>query len=103
MASLNDIEADVCYSPGNPLFGDASDENCAIVNSVHTHPVDVTVTYAGAQNSFYGLDQINVVLPRVLVGAGLMDVFIDAAVHLTCGSSPCSVGNGSNTVNISIK
>ena len=102
-ASMNNIEADICYSPGNPLFGDASRENCAIVNNVGSHPVDVTVAYAGAQNGFYGLDQINVVLPRVLVGAGLMDVFIDAAVHLTCESSPCTIGNGSNTVNVSIK
>jgi uncharacterized protein (TIGR03437 family) len=37
-------------------------------------PIDVW--YAGAQGEYYGLDQINLLLPRTLVGRGEMDVVL---------------------------
>jgi len=39
---------------------------------------DATVLYAGAQNDFIGLDQINLLLPRTLVGRGEVDVVVTA-------------------------
>ena len=35
---------------------------------------DATVLYAGSQNGFIGLDQVNVRLPRTLAGRGEVDV-----------------------------
>ncbi|MGH9594043.1 MAG: IPT/TIG domain-containing protein, partial [Bryobacteraceae bacterium] len=40
---------------------------------------DATITYAGAQSQFAGLDQVNVLIPPALAGAGL------AAVQVTAG------------------
>ncbi len=37
---------------------------------------EVTVDYVGAQGSFVGLDQINLLIPRTLIGKGLVDVVI---------------------------
>ena len=37
----------------------------------------VSVPYAGAQSQWAGLDQVNVLLPRVLVGAGLVKVTLN--------------------------
>ncbi|MBI3684220.1 MAG: prolyl oligopeptidase family serine peptidase [Acidobacteria bacterium] len=53
--------------------------------------VDAPVLFAGAQGSFVGLDQVNVRLPRSLLGRGAVDVrlFVD--------------GQPSNTVQISIR
>jgi uncharacterized protein (TIGR03437 family) len=55
-----------------------------------------TVTYAGPQggggaDSYYGLDQVDVLLPRSLVGAGTVDVVLTAA------------GQTANTVTIDIQ
>ena len=38
--------------------------------------VTAPVSYAGAQNGFVGLDQINVKLPRALIGQGMVDVVL---------------------------
>ena len=38
--------------------------------------VTAQVSYAGAQNGFVGLDQINVKLPRALIGQGMVDVVL---------------------------
>ncbi len=37
---------------------------------------DATVSYAGAQNDFAGLDQLNVLLPRTLAGRGETDILL---------------------------
>ncbi|MBL8188016.1 MAG: hypothetical protein JNK38_08415 [Acidobacteria bacterium] len=44
--------------------------------------VEAPVSYAGDQGSFAGLDQINIELPRALVGSGLVDVMliVDGAI-----------------------
>ena len=52
---------------------------------------DASVLYAGAQNDFAGLDQINVLLPRSLAGRGEVDVVLAAD------------GKTANTVRVSIK
>jgi len=39
--------------------------------------VDAGVSYAGAQGGFVGLDQINVLLPRSLIGRGAVDVVLN--------------------------
>jgi uncharacterized protein (TIGR03437 family) len=38
----------------------------------------VTPTYAGPQNQFAGLDQVNVVIPQALAGAGTVTVSVIA-------------------------
>lgn len=40
--------------------------------------LDAQVLYAGTQGEFLGLDQINVLLPRSLIGRGLVDVVVTA-------------------------
>lgn len=50
-----------------------------------------TVTYAGAQNDFVGLDQVNVLIPRSLIGRGLVDVGLNVE------------GKPANTLKVSIK
>lgn len=52
---------------------------------------DSVVAYAGAQGTFTGLDQFNLLLPRTLVGRGKVTVVITAD------------GRASNQVNLSIK
>jgi len=52
---------------------------------------DAPVLFAGAQNDFVGLDQINVLLPRSLAGRGEVDVVLSAD------------GKNANTVRVSIK
>ncbi|HZS03747.1 MAG TPA: hypothetical protein VFD58_02650 [Blastocatellia bacterium] len=52
---------------------------------------DLSVTYAGAQGAFIGLDQINVKLPPTLIGKGELDVMIKVD------------GQNSNTVKVRIK
>ncbi|MGH9844722.1 MAG: hypothetical protein ACREEM_38890 [Blastocatellia bacterium] len=37
---------------------------------------DAQVFYAGPQGSFVGLDQVNLLLPRSLIGRGLVDVVL---------------------------
>lgn len=44
--------------------------------SVTIGGVPVEVLYAGAQGGYYGLDQINLRLPRTLAGRGEMDVVL---------------------------
>ena len=49
------------------------------------------VLYAGAQGSLVGLDQINVLIPRSLIGRGEIDVVLTVN------------GKATNTVRVSIK
>ncbi|MGH9845529.1 MAG: hypothetical protein ACREEM_43010, partial [Blastocatellia bacterium] len=53
--------------------------------------VDTQVIFAGAQGGFVGLDQVNVRLPRSLIGRGVVDVV------LTVDGQPA------NTVQVSLK
>ena len=53
--------------------------------------VDSEVTYAGAQNDFVSLDQLNIRLPRTLAGRGEVDVVLQIN------------GKPGNTVKVSIK
>ena len=56
---------------------------------------------AGAPGSFYGLDQVNVVLPHYLAGAGVISLTVTALA----GYSSNGVGEGadSNTVYVDIQ
>lgn len=69
---------------------------------------NLTVLYAGAQGaaepgSFYGLDQINVVLPHSLAGSGIMFVQIGVLNYCAgCGLVPWEVVTA-NLVNIDIQ
>lgn len=49
------------------------------------------VSYAGTQNGFVGLDQVNILIPRNLVGRGLIDVILNVD------------GKTANLVKVSIK
>lgn len=51
----------------------------------------VTVSYAGAQGDFVGLDQVNLLLPKSLAGRGEVDVVLTVE------------GQAANTVRVSIK
>lgn len=53
--------------------------------------VSATVSYAGSQNGFVGLDQVNLLLPRTLIGRGLVDIALNID------------GKTANTVRVSIK
>ncbi|MCI0351571.1 MAG: hypothetical protein L0Z53_19280 [Acidobacteriales bacterium] len=53
--------------------------------------VDAQVAFAGAQDGFVGLDQVNVRLPRSLIGRGAVDVALTVD------------GQAANTVKVSIK
>jgi uncharacterized protein (TIGR03437 family) len=48
---------------------------------VTVNGVDLPVTYAGAQPTFAGLDQINVQLPSTLRGAGVADIVLKVDQH----------------------
>jgi uncharacterized protein (TIGR03437 family) len=53
--------------------------------------LNARVTYAGPQNQYVGLDQVNILLPHELAGRGTVDVV------LTADSKP------SNTVQIAFR
>jgi uncharacterized protein (TIGR03437 family) len=38
---------------------------------------NASVSYAGSQNGFVGLDQVNILIPRSLIGRGLVDVSLN--------------------------
>jgi uncharacterized protein (TIGR03437 family) len=50
------------------LFGTGFDS--AIGAGAQIYPTSLTVTYAGPQSQFPGLDQINILLPKSLAGSG---------------------------------
>ena len=45
--------------------------------------VSVPVTYAGPQEQYLGLDQINVLLPTKLAGAGTVNIVLTAATKVS--------------------
>ncbi len=53
--------------------------------------IPATVSYAGAQPGFVGLDQVNILIPRSLIGRGLVDVILNVE------------GKAANTVKVSVK
>jgi uncharacterized protein (TIGR03437 family) len=53
--------------------------------------LDATVLYAGPQGAYPGVDQVNVVIPQSLTGAGNVPVVLSAG------------GVTSNTVNVTIQ
>jgi len=59
--------------------------------SVKIGGAEAQVTYAGPQGGFVGLDQINVLVPRSLVGRGEVDVVLTAD------------GRAANPVRVNIK
>ena len=74
------------------LYGTGIRGRSALANvSVKIGGVDAETLYAGAQNDFQGLDQINVRVPRSLAGRGEVDVVLTAD------------GQVSNTVRVNIK
>ncbi len=54
-------------------------------------PYDAPVQYAGAQPSFVGLDQVNLLVPRALAGLGAVDVVLSVD------------GRAANTVQVNIR
>ena len=74
------------------LFGTGIRYRSALSNvTAQVGGLNATVTYAGAQNEFAGLDQINLLLPRSLAGRGEVDLVIAAD------------GKSANTVKVSIR
>jgi uncharacterized protein (TIGR03437 family) len=53
--------------------------------------VDAQVSFAGAQGSLVGLDQVNALIPRNLIGRGEVDVVLTVE------------GKAANTVRVNIK
>jgi uncharacterized protein (TIGR03437 family) len=82
------------------------------LNDVVTVGSGWTVLYAGSQSraqgtgeigSFYGLDQVNVVLPHSLVGSGMVSLAVNAVNYCaSCASTPWQMAT-SNTVQIDIQ
>ncbi|MBK9315806.1 MAG: Ig-like domain repeat protein [Acidobacteria bacterium] len=59
------------------LFGTGIRHRSALSNvSVTIGGVNATVEYAGLQNGFVGLDQVNIRLPRALAGRGEVDIML---------------------------
>ncbi|MFN7928621.1 MAG: hypothetical protein U0Y68_11855 [Blastocatellia bacterium] len=52
---------------------------------------DATITFLGPQTQYVGLDQVNLLLPRTLIGKGLMNVVLSMD------------GQATNPVQINIK
>lgn len=74
------------------LFGTGIRYRSALSNvTAQVGGTDAAVTYAGAQNEFAGLDQINLLLPRGLAGRGEVDLVLSVD------------GKTGNTVRVSIK
>jgi uncharacterized protein (TIGR03437 family) len=73
------------------LFGTGVRNAATASVSVDIEGLNAPVSYAGPQNGFEGLDQINVLLPRALVGSGDVSVVLTAA------------GIAANTVHLTIK
>ncbi len=77
-------------SPAAVDLGASDDENVLVLYgtgvrnaeskriSVRIGVVNATVIYAGAQNEFAGLDQVNVAIPSALAGAGLVNLQLSA-------------------------
>jgi uncharacterized protein (TIGR03437 family) len=86
------------YIPAQVVFGPESEQLFLILYGtglrlfssvelvqVRVGGVSSEVSYAGPQGSFFGLDQINVRLPRALIGRGLINV------EVTVESRPANV------------
>jgi uncharacterized protein (TIGR03437 family) len=74
------------------LFGTGLRNRSALSNvTAKIGGVDAPVSFAGAQGQFVGLDQINIGLPRTLVGRGEVDVVVSVD------------GKTANTVRVNIK
>jgi len=74
------------------LFGTGMRGNSDLRNvNVKIGGVDAKTVYLGAQGGFAGLDQGNVLIPRALVGRGVVDVVVNVG------------GKTANTVRVSIK
>lgn len=74
------------------LYGTGVRYNSGLANVAATMGgTNAQVLYAGAQGSLVGLDQINVLIPRSLIGRGEIDVAL--AVN----------GKPTNTVRVAIK
>jgi uncharacterized protein (TIGR03437 family) len=58
------------------LFGTGFDTANATGTTASVQGVNTQVTYAGPQPTFAGLDQINLLLPPSLAGAGVVNVFV---------------------------
>ena len=56
-----------------------------IANLPGTLGTPITAAYAGAQGVFVGEDQINILLPQTLAGAGLVSVILTADGQVTNG------------------
>jgi uncharacterized protein (TIGR03437 family) len=61
------------------LFGTGFDATGAGSVVATVQGVSVPVTYAGPQGSFPGLDQMNLLLPSSLAGAGVASVYVSVA------------------------
>ena len=75
---------------GTGIRGRAALANVAVTIGV-VNSVNAPVSFAGAQGGFVGLDQVNALLPRALIGRGEVDLVLTAD------------GKPSNAVRISIR
>jgi uncharacterized protein (TIGR03437 family) len=81
-------------SPGQVyliLFGTGFDAASATSAVVNVQGVGTTVSYAGSQQQYPGLDQVDVLLPQSLAGSGLVSVVLTVA------------GTPANTVYVTVR
>jgi uncharacterized protein (TIGR03437 family) len=70
------IPIDVSRSPYLILYGTGIRGAAQSNVSVRIGNIDTPITFAGAQGTFAGLDQVNVALPSVLKGRGQLVVTV---------------------------
>lgn len=85
LGNVNDQVYVVLYGTGLRLRSSLSQVTATIGG------VNAQVTYAGAQPDFVGLDQVNILIPRSLIGRGLVDIALSVE------------GKPANAVKMSIK
>jgi uncharacterized protein (TIGR03437 family) len=87
----NPLNLAACSETVLELFATGMDTASATAVNVTLGSKSATVSYAGPQGAFPGLDQINVVIPKSLAGSGSVPIVV--AVQ----------GHKSNTVNVTIQ
>jgi uncharacterized protein (TIGR03437 family) len=80
-----------CSTTVLELYGTGLDAATVAGTKVTLNGAAATVLYAGPGGGFPGLDQINVVIPNSLAGAGSISVVLTAG------------GAASNTVNVTVQ
>jgi uncharacterized protein (TIGR03437 family) len=77
------------------LYGTGFAQASTAISTCNVGNVSVQVTYAGPEIQIAGLDQVNLLLPATLAGAGVQPVYCEFAAGQEAGQS--------NTINVTIR